>query len=31
MDQPAKSQNQTDNEMYYPPPEITSKAWIKRL
>ena len=29
MDQPAKSQSQTDNEMYYPPPEITSAAWIK--
>ena len=29
MDQPAKSQNQIDNEMYYPPPEITSKALIK--
>ena len=29
MDQPAKSQSQTDNKMYYPPPEITNAAWIR--
>jgi acetyl-CoA synthetase len=29
MDQPVISQNQNDNEMYYPAPETTSAAWIK--